>query len=221
MPAQFNLPARAKDLRGMRFYRLVVIEPVATPVGLNITSSFVWRCMCECGTEKITEARSLNAGSVKSCGCMKRDLVPVGNFRHGMHLSGEYQSWKGMIRRCTRKSHKNYDNYGGRGISVCDRWRAFDLFIADVGLRPSSKHTLDRHPDQNGNYEPGNVRWALRREQSLNMRRNRVVTAFGVTQPLAAFFERSGTTEYKRALYRLNTGRPAEEAIRIARGGDG
>src|SRR5678816_2973212 len=89
--------------------------------------------------------------------------------KHGMHGTPEYNSWEHMIGRCTRPSYEFYHRYGGRGITVCERWRRFENFYADVGPRPSPKHSIDRFPNRNGNYEPGNVRWANPVEQGRNM----------------------------------------------------
>lgn len=94
----------------------------------------------------------------------------------------EYTCWDDMIGRCYRPAQPNYRNYGGRGISVCEQWRrSFRAFLAYMGLRPSRGHSLDRYPDNNGNYEPGNVRWATRDEQSRNKRTNRWITFGGKT----------------------------------------
>lgn len=92
--------------------------------------------------------------------------------KHGMHRSVEYRTWAHMLHRCSpqKTKAKEWRNYGGRGIRVCDRWQIFENFLEDVGLRPSSQHSLDRFPNNDGNYEPGNVRWATSREQNLNKR---------------------------------------------------
>lgn len=86
-----------------------------------------------------------------------------------MHKSPEYAVWAAMLQRCLNRNHARWADWGGRGIKVCEEWRKFERFIADVGLRPSSKHSLDRI-DNDGNYEPGNVRWATSKEQSRNKR---------------------------------------------------
>lgn len=87
---------------------------------------------------------------------------------HGGIYSPEYKAWGAMIQRCTNPKEKAYHRYGGRGIVVCERWRSYENFLADVGRRPSTEHSLDRYPDFNGNYEPGNVRWATRDQQTAN-----------------------------------------------------
>lgn len=113
----------------------------------------------------------------------------------------ELKAWKNMIQRCYYRHDAAYRNYGGRGIQVCDRWRySFAAFVADLGLRPSQRHSLDRI-DCNGHYEPGNCRWATARQQARNRRTNRDVTIDGVTRPLCRWVELSGlcrTTVQKR-----------------------
>lgn len=108
-----------------------------------------------------------------------------------MYHSPEYRVWAGMIDRCENQNANGFHNYGGRGISVCDRWRAsFAAFYKDIGQRPSSAHSLDRHPNQDGNYEPGNCRWATGKQQMRNYRKNRRVTANGESLTLPEWSER-------------------------------
>lgn len=133
-----------------------------------------WLCVCVCGGEKVVPAESLVRGKSKSCGCKSDEMRSVNNTKHGHtrfdgYTSGTYRSWHAMRQRCTRVKHKQYADYGGRGISVCERWSSFENFLADMGERPDGM-TLDRWPDTNGNYEPGNCRWATNSQQSLNQR---------------------------------------------------
>lgn len=120
--------------------------------------------------------------------------VRFGNYvtTHGMTNTTEYTIWSGIVKRCNNPKCKIYPYYGGRGISVCTRWFKFEDFLADVGRRPSRSHSLDRYPDQNGNYEPGNVRWATRSEQMRNKRDNRLVTHNGKTLCITAWAEELG-----------------------------
>lgn len=132
-----------------------------------------WRVRCDCGTEKVLPGT--HARRTKSCGCLSRDILLLRNHRHGeagrKGRTAEYQTWQGIIKRCTDPGSDSWEYYGGRGISVCDRWRAsFPAFLSDVGRRPSPQHSLDRYPNNDGNYEPGNVRWATRSEQMQNTR---------------------------------------------------
>lgn len=121
-------------------------------------------CRCECGTERQTEAYKIATGRVHSCGCvrpgMRKDRPFVG--------TSEHNSWRAMRNRCNQPSHEHYKYYGGRGIKVCERWDSFENFLADMGERPKGR-TLDR-VDTNGNYEPGNCRWATPTEQVRNQR---------------------------------------------------
>lgn len=104
----------------------------------------------------------------------------------------EYHLWKDMRQRCMNPHNGSYSYYGGRGISVAPQWEDFFVFLADVGKRPSLLHTLDRYPNQNGNYEPGNVRWATRQQQSRNRRSTRLLTYKGVTKPMSEWAEEFG-----------------------------
>lgn len=103
--------------------------------------------------------------------------------------------WGRMVQRCINPNARDYPMYGGRGVTVCDRWRTLANFIADVGPRPTRQHSIDRYPDKNGNYEPGNVRWATPTEQANNTRRNRLLTAFGKTQTMAQWARETGITQ--------------------------
>lgn len=97
-------------------------------------------------------------------------------FKHGLSRSPEYTCWRGIRHRCLNPRARVFKHYGGRGITVCERWLTFENFYADVGPRPSPAHSIDRYPDNDGNYEPGNVRWATITEQNLNTRRTKYVS---------------------------------------------
>jgi hypothetical protein len=119
----------------------------------------------------------------------------------GRKRTPEFISWMNMLQRCTNPKRTDYERYGGRGISVCNEWRDFAAFLKDVGRKPTQQHSLDR-VDNNGNYEPGNVKWASPSEQARNRRSSRNITAFGVTCTLAEWAERSGiaTSAIRRRL---------------------
>lgn len=123
-----------------------------------------------------------------------------------------YHVWGGMLARCTRPTHTAWHNYGGRGISVCERWRVYENFVADMGLRPEGR-TLDRI-DNDGNYEPGNCRWATQDEQNSNTRVSRRVTAFGRTLTVAQWSRETGIIQVT-LLKRLDRGWPPEKALSV------
>jgi hypothetical protein len=160
------------DLTARQFGRLTVTHYSETRGGVAF-----WFCKCECGTE-LFEARagSLRTGDTKSCGCLLRENGARNGRMSASHAhshsenggpSPTYNSWAGMLQRCSNPKHKGYSRYGGRGIKVCERWQKFENFLADMGERPAGK-TLDRFPNRDGDYEPGNARWATNAEQSSN-----------------------------------------------------
>lgn len=132
---------------------------------------------------------------------------------HGHSYSPEYRAWQTMRLRCTEPKNSAYHAYGGRGIRVCARWlNSVEAFIADMGPKPSPKHELDRYPDNDGNYEPGNCRWATRSENDRNRRSNRLVECRGETLTLVAWAERGGVRAETIA-ERLDRGWEPERAI--------
>lgn len=136
----------------------------------NIGRRTAWWCECDCGAFRVVLTQSLRNGSSASCGCLKRERMSGVMAVHRACGTREYNSWQNMIQRCTNVNRKEYANYGGRGITVCPEWRlSFEAFYKDMGPRPEGM-TLDR-ADNEGNYEPGNCRWATRSQQNHNQRR--------------------------------------------------
>lgn len=159
-------------------------------------------CMrrCACGKERHVRIASLTRLISQSCCCHVRNVPPVkpkSQRTHGESASGgrrtpEYMAWGAMKSRCYNHHAPQYPGYGGRGIQMCDRWReSFERFLEDMGRRPSPGHSLDRI-DVNGNYEPGNCRWATAKQQSRNVRTNCLIMIDGVTKTAVEWSEQSG-----------------------------
>ena len=137
----------------------------------GVGTEVVWLCRCACGGETEATAGSLQAGNSTNCGCVRRSGLKQRNTTHGLGKPPEYNTWANMIQRCHNPDHPKFRYWGGRGISVCAEWReSFAAFLAYVGPRPSPRHSIDRFPDNSGDYEPGNVRWATQKEQVANSR---------------------------------------------------
>ena len=159
---------------GMVFHRLTVISSIKTD-----GACLRWLCRCACGTEKVVQDVALRRG-IKSCGCFTREAVSIANRTHGMRNLPEYSSWSAMRARCINPQRKSYARYGGRGITICDRWlNSFPNFYADMGPKPSSEYSLERI-NNSGPYSPENCRWATGTEQCSNTRRNRILEHDGL-----------------------------------------
>lgn len=175
---------RVKDLTGKRFGRLVVASYAGSKDG-----NAQWVCQCDCGTESVVAASELTRRtrvSTKSCGCFQREKARSRVTTHGRTKTPEYRSWRGMISRCFRETDRAYSDYGGRGITVCERWRnSFEAFYEDMGDKPAGHRISIERLNNDGNYEPGNCVWATPAKQACNKRTTIRLTLNGRTQCLA------------------------------------
>lgn len=189
-----------KDYAGTRRGRLLVLSLVRRDAADN---NHKWLCRCDCGTEKAMGIKSIMAGKTQSCGCILREVTIARNKTHGKSGVPGYRSWKDMRSRCYNIKDSDYPGYGGRGITVCERWSSFELFFEDMGERPEGM-TIDRI-DVNGNYEKANCRWATDKTQANNKRSNHVVEWNGVAKNLQHWCDEFGINPSK-ARYRLKQG---------------
>ena len=169
-------------MSGLVFGRLTVVRHVP-----DESECARWLCKCDCGQEKIISRLLLVDGRTKSCGCLSRELTSQRNATHGhcrsYQSSKAYHAWQNMRKRCLDTKNKSYENYGGRGITICPEWMTFHRFLADMGNPPSARHSIDRR-DNSGNYCPENCRWATAGDQTRNRRNARILTHMGKTMNL-------------------------------------
>lgn len=175
-----------QDLTGLRVNKLTVVERAA-----NVGKQPAWLCRCDCGNDKIVMGMYLRSASVIDCGCGATARRSAARAVHGMTDTPEFHTWRGMLYRCTNPNSKHWHLYGGRGITVCDRWReSFENFYADMGPRPEGT-SLDRKDNDKG-YSPDNCRWATPQEQQNNRRGNIHITIDGATKTLKQWAKHYG-----------------------------
>lgn len=174
---------RVVDLNNQIFGRLTVIE--------YSPEKSKWLCLCKCGKYKWILPATLKKGNAQSCGCLQKERAAQAQFKHGMHDSKIYNTWTHVKDRCLNPNNKYYSYYGGRGITICERWLDFDNFHADLGDPTEDKEriSLDRI-DNNGNYEPGNCRWVNQKVQNNNKRNSKFFTYEGETHTLPEWAEK-------------------------------
>lgn len=206
--ADFPKHPKFINLTGMRFGMLLVIGTN----WIRRQGSIDWICVCDCGKSTTVLGGNLRAGRSKSCGCRIVDLISKRSKTHGESKSSrEYRIWCGIRVRCNNKNAFAYKDYGGRGISICERWSRYESFLEDMGRCPSSKHSIDRI-DTNGNYEPSNCRWALPLDQAASRRTSRIYEFNGERHCIAVWERITGAPTH--GLWRrLNSGMPFEEAL--------
>ena len=196
----------AKDISGHVFGRLTVISKAE-----NSGRKVRWICKCVCGNETLVAGNHLRSGSTISCGCFAAESTKTRSFVHGKTKSTEYRSWIGMKQRCTNSRNAEFHRYGGRGISVCDRWlNSFENFIKDMGNKPEGK-SIDRI-DNNLGYSPENCRWATAEVQSNNKSNNRLYTIGNDSYSVIQWERITGT--YRSTIQsRLKRGWDIKEAV--------
>jgi hypothetical protein len=189
-------PPNFQDLTGQTFGNLKVLEFGETKtMGASRQQRTFWKCVCVCGTIALIASERLKSGKTKSCGCRRwtGDQKRTHGHSVGRKITPEFSSWRKMIERCENPNNRNAPRYKDRGIRVCERWReSFANFFEDMGPRPSAKHSIDRFPNNDGNYEPDNCRWATQQEQMQNMSRNVKIEFCGEVICLAEFLRRTG-----------------------------
>jgi hypothetical protein len=200
---------RPIELTGQRFSRLVVVSR-----GENDQFGKArWLCRCNCGNTITTRSNTLRKGETRSCGCLHLETVRSAR-THGGRRTSLYRVWCVMRARCENPHSPAWHNYGGRGITVCKRWRDFAAFRADMGPKPTPQHTVERI-NNDGPYSPKNCRWATRREQALNTRRTKRFTHEGLALTLGEWSERTGLPE-SLLYFRINHSHwPIAEALTI------
>lgn len=197
---------------GRTFERLHVVDYAGSRTNTAGTTRHLYLCLCQCGNAPTVEWNNLQNGHTKSCGCLAAETKA--KTRHGhktrFGASGMYATWQSMLARCNNPNNRSFARYGGRGITVCERWKSFDNFLADMGERPDGM-SIERI-DNDGPYAPGNCRWASVSEQARNRRSNDIVTLNGESRCATDWCAALGI---KYAMYRSRVmrGMPRVEAL--------
>lgn len=200
--------SRVKDLTGRRFGLLVVQGFYAT----NANRAGMWACLCDCGNYHVTEGRTLIRGHCRSCGCYKKARISAANKTHGGSTSSEYGIWASVNKRTSDPDNAAYPRYGGRGITMCAEWQnSYEQFIADMGPRPTNRHTLERKNNSLG-YSKENCVWATYQEQARNRRSNRYLEFNGERMMVVQWAERFKIKD-QIILKRLKSGWSIEKSL--------
>jgi len=196
------------DLTGKTFNQLTIIERAEN----TKQGKARWVCRCTCGKISTIDGANIRNGHTKSCGCFAKESLEKNRYRHGMAHTSEYGIWCNILQRCNNPNDKAFKDYGGRGITICDEWKNdFMAFYNHVGKRPSPKHSIDRI-NNDGNYEPNNVRWATQKQQSNNQRSNVKITLYGIALSMTQWAKISHTP-LSTICCRIKRGCPHEKAI--------
>lgn len=195
--ATYTTMAKTIDLTGQRFGKLVVLKQgpsLELPDGR--IGQAQWECLCDCGNKTLVRGQGLRSGNTQSCSCLRSEVTRQKFTIHGnakrSQTTKEYQIWCGIKTRCFDENSERHQDYGGRGITMCDRWKNdFTAFLSDMGPCPSG-HSIDRYPNNNGHYEPGNCRWATASQQARNTRCSIFVDHEGARWNLADLAEHLG-----------------------------
>lgn len=199
------------DLTGQRFGRLTVLyrDDIRKKSGKKETA---YVCECDCGAIRKVVAYSLKSGNTQSCGCQSLENRIKAKTTHHKTGSRIYRIWRGMKTRCENSNDYHYKFYGERGITVCPEWQSFEPFYEwAINNGYTEQLTLDRI-DNNGNYEPSNCKWATKKEQANNTRKNRIITHNGVSHTLSEWADISSMRPESLA-YRINRGWSMEKAL--------
>lgn len=201
------MPRKARNLAGEKFGSLLV----TSREGNNKYGAPLWKCQCECGNEAVKQSSDLLGGMrwcSKSC-----PLKPAARTTHGQRYTKLYRVWRRIKEYCYNPNNKHFEDYGGRGIKIGESWRDnFETFAAEVGQPPFEGAELDRYPNNDGNYEPGNVRWATKKQQANNRRSNRVLEWNGQSMTVQEWGEHFGIDPQK-IRNRLRRGWPVPDVF--------
>lgn len=198
MELSWKKSSRIIDETGNKHGRLFVVSRAKNYISKKGKTAARWNCLCECGTKTIVTSSNLRSKGTASCGCLQKENLKIASVTHGESVNGkstsEHRAWKALNGRCYNKNSKKYQDYGGRGITVCNRWKGIDgfsNFLFDVGRRPTPLHSIDRK-NNNGNYNPKNCKWSTKKEQGRNKRNNKILTFDGKSFCVSEWAEITG-----------------------------
>lgn len=204
IPCLIPTSKKFKNLTGLKFGLIHVICFAGKRIKNSGNAEYFYHCRCSCGTQRLISGVALTGKKRRGCRCWNSDL-------NGMRESDEYRIWSAMWTRCTNPRQASWKNYGGRGITVCERWEKFEHFFADMGQRPTRQHTIDRR-DNDAGYSPDNCRWITRREQNRNRSDNHRLTFRGETKTIAEWSE-DVHIEQRTIWWRISSGWSVDRAL--------